>query len=53
MAAETAQPTFEIPKTCKAGVVNDMGPNFYLTVEDVPVPEIGMSTCSLPPSVAD
>ncbi|KAF1808600.1 putative alcohol dehydrogenase [Eremomyces bilateralis CBS 781.70] len=35
-----ATKSYDIPKTCKAGVVNDMGPNFYVTVEEVPVPEI-------------
>lgn len=30
-----------IPRTCKAGVVHNEGPNFTLTVEDVPVPEPG------------
>lgn len=33
--------TFEIPKTCKAGVVVNEGPDFYVEVQDVPVPEIG------------
>ena len=32
---------FDIPKTCKAGVVKNEGPDFYVEVEDVPVPEIG------------
>lgn len=31
----------EIPKTCKAGVVVNEGPDFKLAVEDVPVPEPG------------
>lgn len=31
----------EVPKTCKAGVVNNEGPDFTLTVEDVPVPTPG------------
>lgn len=31
----------EIPKTCKAGVVINAGPNFTTAVEDVPVPEPG------------
>jgi propanol-preferring alcohol dehydrogenase len=31
----------EIPKTCKAGVVENEGPDFKLVVEDVPVPEPG------------
>ena len=30
-----------IPKTCKAGVVIDPGPNFRVAVEDVPVPQPG------------
>lgn len=35
--AETA-PKFEIPKTCKAGVVMNEGPDFYVEVQDVEVP---------------
>ena len=31
----------EIPKTCKAGVVENEGPDFKLVVEDVPTPEPG------------
>lgn len=31
----------EIPKTCKAAVVLNNGPDFELVVEDVPVPEPG------------
>jgi hypothetical protein len=34
---------FDIPKTCKAGVVVNEGPDFRVEVRDVPVPEI--STC--------
>jgi hypothetical protein len=34
---------FEIPKTCKAGVVHNPGPDFKVVVEDVPVPEPGVS----------
>lgn len=30
---------FEIPKTCKAGVVVDPGDNFSVKIEEVPVPE--------------
>jgi propanol-preferring alcohol dehydrogenase len=30
-----------IPKTCKAGCVSNNGPDFTMTVEDVPVPEPG------------
>lgn len=30
-----------IPKTCKAGVMYDEGPDFYVKVEQVPVPEPG------------
>jgi len=33
----------KIPKTCKAGCVVNAGPNFTVSVEDVPVPEPGMS----------
>ncbi|KAK2751097.1 hypothetical protein FQN57_000172 [Myotisia sp. PD_48] len=32
---------FVIPKTCKAGVVVNEGPNFSIKVEQVPVPEPG------------
>lgn len=34
--------TYDIPKTCKAGVVVNEGPDFKLEVEDVPVPEPGI-----------
>jgi hypothetical protein len=40
-ATETATetvPKFEIPKTCKAGVVVNEGPDFYVEVQDVEVP---------------
>ncbi|THY49636.1 alcohol dehydrogenase [Aureobasidium pullulans] len=30
-----------IPKTCKAGVVVNPGPDFSIEVQDIPVPEIG------------
>jgi hypothetical protein len=33
---------YEIPKTCKAGVVVNEGPDFYVEVQDVDVPEPGM-----------
>lgn len=36
-----AEPTFDIPKECKAGVVHNEGPDFELKVEMVPVPEPG------------
>jgi hypothetical protein len=36
-----AAPPFEIPKTCKAGVVVNEGPDFTMRVEEVPVPEPG------------
>lgn len=32
---------FDIPKTCKAGVVVNEGPDFRVEVQDVPVPECG------------
>ncbi|KAH9867808.1 hypothetical protein IAQ61_007112 [Plenodomus lingam] len=38
MADEKVQ-TFDIPKTCKAGVVVNEGPDFHVEVQDVPVPE--------------
>lgn len=34
---------YEIPKECKAGVVVDEGPNFWVDVQMVSVPEIGNS----------
>ncbi|OQV03712.1 Alcohol dehydrogenase GroES-like domain-containing protein [Cladophialophora immunda] len=34
-------PTFDIPKECWGGVVKNEGPDFYIEVEKVPVPEIG------------
>jgi hypothetical protein len=42
MADEKVQ-TFEIPKTCKAGVVVNEGPDFHVEVQELPVPEIGSS----------
>lgn len=33
-----------IPKTCKAGVVANEGPDFRVEVEEVPVPEPGRDT---------
>jgi hypothetical protein len=41
MAEEKVQ-TFDIPKTCKAGVVVNEGPDFHVEVQDVPVQEPGM-----------
>ncbi|KAH6877599.1 chloride channel [Alternaria rosae] len=40
MTEEKVQ-TFDIPKTCKAGVVVNEGPDFHVEVQDVPVPECG------------
>jgi len=37
----TETQTFDIPKTCKAGVVINEGPDFYVEVQDVEVPTIG------------
>lgn len=39
--AQTNGKEFDIPKTCKAGVVVNAGPDFTVEVEDVPVPEPG------------
>ncbi|KAJ4294149.1 hypothetical protein N0V90_007839 [Kalmusia sp. IMI 367209] len=39
MADDKAQ-VFDIPKTCKGGVVVNEGPDFRIEVQDVPVPEI-------------
>ena len=38
--AEGKEQVFDIPKTCKAGVVVNEGPDFHVEVRDVPVPEI-------------
>ena len=32
----------EIPKTCKAGVMSDEGPDYKVTIEDVEVPTPGI-----------
>jgi hypothetical protein len=40
MADEKTQ-TFEIPKTCKGGVVVNEGPDFHVEVQDVDVPQPG------------
>lgn len=40
MADEKVQ-TFDIPKTCKGGVVVNEGPDFHVEVQDVPTPEPG------------
>jgi len=42
VTGEVKQASFDIPKTCKAAVVKNEGPDFYVKVEDVPVPECGM-----------
>ena len=39
-----SEQTFDIPKECIAGVVRNEGPDFYLEVTKLPVPEIGMLT---------
>lgn len=39
-----SEPTFDIPKECTAGVVRNEGPDFYVEVTKVPVPEIGTCT---------
>lgn len=49
MADEKVQ-TFDIPKTCKAGVVVNEGPDFHVEVQDLPTPEPGtycMGGCRL------
>jgi hypothetical protein len=35
---------FSIPTTCYGAVVKDEGPNFYVEVEELPVPEISAYT---------
>jgi hypothetical protein len=39
--AEDKTQTFEIPKTCKGGVVVNEGPDFHVEVQDVEVPQPG------------
>lgn len=34
-------PTYDIPETCIGAVVKNEGPDFYVEIEQVPVPEIG------------
>lgn len=41
--------TFEIPKTCKAGVVVNEGPGFTVQLEEMAVPEPGRIQSFLPP----
>lgn len=47
MSSDSAPPTFDIPAECIAGVVRDEGPDFYVEVTKVPVPEIGELTSKL------
>jgi len=39
--SQNGGPHFEIPKTCKAGVVVNEGPDFRVEIQDVDVPEPG------------
>ncbi|OJD34297.1 alcohol dehydrogenase [Diplodia corticola] len=41
--AGAGEKKFDIPKTCKAGVVVNEGPDFRVEIQDVPVPEPGPS----------
>ncbi|KAH9205118.1 chaperonin 10-like protein [Leptodontidium sp. 2 PMI_412] len=41
MADQNGTPKFDIPKTCKAGVCVNEGPDFRVEIQDVPVPEPG------------
>lgn len=41
MAEQNGTPHFDIPKTCKAGVCVNEGPDFRVEIQDVPVPEPG------------
>jgi hypothetical protein len=40
--ADDKTPTFDIPKTCKGGVVVNEGPDFHVEVQDVEVQQPGM-----------
>lgn len=44
VAPENGDGASTVPKTCKAGVVQEYGPNFRLAVEEVNVPEPGKSS---------
>lgn len=44
VALEDGNGASTVPKTCKAGVVQEYGPNFRLAVEEVNVPEPGKSS---------
>lgn len=36
---DSKAPVFDVPKTCKGGVVVNEGPDFHVEVQDLPVPE--------------
>jgi hypothetical protein len=40
---DTKTQAYDIPRTCRAGVVVNEGPDFHVEVQDVDVPEPGMS----------
>ncbi|KAL4950520.1 glycosyl hydrolase family 76-domain-containing protein [Aspergillus filifer] len=40
-AMGSATPIYEIPTHCKAGIIENAGPNFTVKIEQVPVPEPG------------
>lgn len=42
----SASPEFEIPTHCKAGVIEDAGPNFKVKVATVPVPTPGIPSAT-------
>lgn len=46
--AQTGETHPEIPKTCKAGVVVNEGPDFRVEVQDVEVPEPGKAAQARP-----
>ncbi|PVI06439.1 alcohol dehydrogenase 1 [Periconia macrospinosa] len=39
MADGSKTPVFDVPKTCKGGVVVNEGPDFHIEVQELPVPE--------------
>ena len=47
-STNSATPSYDIPKECKAGVVVNEGPDFHVEVQMVPVPEIGERVSDFP-----
>lgn len=52
MADDKVQ-TYNIPKTCKGGVVVNEGPDFHVEVQEIPTPEPGTQVVQIPSVVTD